>query len=497
MFRCSRAVFASSFRFRRSRFAASPDTQPSSRPPSRIRPRRPAALAALVSGAALWACADSVWEPPGAPPSNGDRVMAAVVTETEGFLADAPALRGWESVARGIGSPGCVFHFRRVTGAFASKEYRFEYSRRAMKGPKGWRPLVYNVPVVVTRPTADGGTETLPERLAIRAVCLMPRTDRGTVEAIGSVEAILKAMGILSAKKGMADAGHAVPKGEGPSAVLAALGWVRERLSVRPLSAAQEGCSASTGAETGECAIETDDIVVTGTPSPIPISCPAGFDYEGTTNSCRISVNLGGGGANPGDTNTGGSGGGNGDGGDGEEGGPRTVDFTLTCSDSVPRGSGGSCGVSAPDSAGVSMGALDIAWSSTTGATDSGLGLSAWSGTATETVTVTVAITDPAGAIAGFSDDETVTVTSRGWTWGDSVVNANFTFSSLDSCFPAGALAATIPANCAADWVQSSYTPGPATVPGRAWTTWPTPAPQSTWSGPTTASSARMDLTTR
>jgi hypothetical protein len=106
------------------------------------------------------------------------------------------------------------------------------------------------------------------------------------------------------------------------------------------------------------------------------------------------------------------------------------------------------------------MGALDIAWSSTTGATDSGKGLSAWSGTATETVTVTVAITDPAGAIAAFSDDETVTVTSRGWTWGDSVVNANFTFSSLDSCFPAGAVAATIPANCAADWVQSSYTPG-------------------------------------
>jgi hypothetical protein len=35
------------------------------------------------------------------------------------------------------GSPRCVVHFRSVTGAYPLKEYRFEYSREAMKGPKG------------------------------------------------------------------------------------------------------------------------------------------------------------------------------------------------------------------------------------------------------------------------------------------------------------------------------------------------------------------------
>ena len=257
MRRCFRAVFTSTFRIRPSRFAAPPHVPPT-KPPSGIRPRQPAPwpalLAAVAAGTGLAACADSVWEPPGVPWSDGDRAMAALVSHTDGFLADAPELPGWETVARGWRAPGCVFHFRRVTGAYASREYRFEYSREARKAPKGWRPLVYNVPVVVTRPTADGDTETLPERLAIRAVCLTPRSERGVAEAIGRVEAILEAMGVLEAKKVMAAAaGHPVPEGEGPSPVLAALRWARERLAVRPLSAAQEDCSVQQ-AETGDCA---------------------------------------------------------------------------------------------------------------------------------------------------------------------------------------------------------------------------------------------------
>jgi hypothetical protein len=320
--------------------------------------------------------------------------MAAVASETEGFLADAPALPGWESVARVIRLPGCVFHFRRVTGAYASKNYGFEYSREAMKGPKGWRPLVYNVPVVVTRPTADGGTETLPERLAIRAVCLMPRSDRGTAEAIGGVEAILQAMGILDAKKIMADAGLEVPGGEAPSWVPAALRWARERLSARPLSAAESDCTVAQ-AETKDCAIEMDELVATGTPTPIPISCPAGFDYEGTTRSCRLSTNLGGGGADPGGANPGGSGGG--DPGNNNNGEPnlRDVEFTLSCPGSVTRGSSAVCRVGTDDED-VIASTINYNWSAG-GNGKSGLGRAfvSWSGLATSTKTISVKVSAP------------------------------------------------------------------------------------------------------
>lgn len=111
--------------------------------------------------------------------------------------------------------------------------------------------------------------------------------------------------------------------------------------------------------------------------------------------------------------------------------------------------------------AGVNMSSLRFAWSSTIGgATNSGKGRSTWSGTATGLTTVSVTVTDSAGGIAGFSDSKTIRVTARNWTWGDSIVNARPTFSSLDSCFPAGTVAVTAPANCAAAWVQSSYTRG-------------------------------------
>jgi len=120
------------------------------------------------------------------------------VSETDGFLPDEAELPDWETAAFGLASSACVFHFRRVTGVYAPKMYEFEYSEEALKGARNlWRALVYRVMITVTRPTADGGMETLPERLGIRAVCLMPRSDRGTAEAVGRVEAILVDRGIL------------------------------------------------------------------------------------------------------------------------------------------------------------------------------------------------------------------------------------------------------------------------------------------------------------
>ena len=106
-------------------------------------------------------------------------------------------------------------------------------------------------------------------------------------------------------------------------------------------------------------------------------------------------------------------GGGNG----GGETGPRSVAFALSCPDSVLRGSGGSCSVSAPDSAGVDMSALKFAWLSTSGATKSGKGVSAWSGKATADVTVTVTITDTTGAVAGFTDSKHIGMRARTWTF--------------------------------------------------------------------------------
>ena len=319
--------------------------------------------------------------------------MAALVSQTEGFLADAPELPGWETVARGWLAPGCVFHFRRATAAYASREYRFEYGREARKAPKGWRPLVYNVPVVVTRPTADGGTETLPERLGIRAVCLTPRSELGVAEAIGRVEAILEAMGVLEAKKVMARAADLpVPEGDGPSPVLAALRWARERLSVRPLSAAQEDCSVEQ-AETKECAIEVDGLVATGTPSPIPISCPAGFDYEGTTNSCVLTFNPGGG-IDPGGTNSGNSGNGNAGNNNGETN-LRDVEFTLSCPGSVTRGSSAVCSVGTEDDE-VIASEISYDWSAgENGRNGRGRAFVSWSGKATSTRTVSVTVSAP------------------------------------------------------------------------------------------------------
>ena len=64
--------------------------------------------------------------------------------------------------------------------------------------------------------------------------------------------------------------------------------------------------------------------------TPIPLSCRAGFDYEATTNSCKLTTNLGGGTINPGNGNNGNPGGGNNT-NTTTTTSPRTVDFTLTC----------------------------------------------------------------------------------------------------------------------------------------------------------------------
>lgn len=170
----------------------------------RSRPRRSSVTATIMFALGWVGCADSTLEPaimgPGDPVPEGAWPAAALVSETDGFLPDEE-LPDWKTAVLRLTSPGCIFHFRRVTGVYAPKVYEFEYSDAVIEEARDvWQPLMYNVPIIVTRPTADGGMETLPERLGIRAVCWMPKADRGMAEAVGRVEAILVARGILKAE---------------------------------------------------------------------------------------------------------------------------------------------------------------------------------------------------------------------------------------------------------------------------------------------------------
>ena len=348
-------------------------------------------------------CGDPVWDPAGGG-DGGQPAMAAVVSETA-LAADAETLAPWETVFSGLDGPGCAFHLRRATGAYAAREYRLKYSRAARRGLAGTRALVYKVLTTVERPAPDGGTEALPERLGVRAVCSMPDTERGADEAVGRVEAILEARGILEPGGGRAlRAGSALaptPEGGGPGWARAALAWVRDRARARPLLAAQVP--------------SMDELIVT-----VRRTCEVGFDWDEDEADCVENfvgegMNSGdGGGPGEGGGSGGSSGGGDG-GGDGDgEGGPRTVNFTLRCDASVRRADTAGCAVAAPDSAGVDMSVLEFEWSSSLGAVKGpGKGNSAWNGAATADADVTVKVTDPKGVIAAFSDTETISVTAR------------------------------------------------------------------------------------
>ena len=293
MFRYPRDVPAPPFRPRPSRSATPPDPPPScpSRRPSGLRPRRPgpwtALLAAVAAGTGLAACADSVWEPPASEAWTGNgRAAANVVWKTDGFLADVDTLPSWRTVFDGLDEPGCGFHFRRATGVYAPREYGLEYSPAATADGDARKALVYNVLVTVARPTADGGTETLPERLAIRAVCSMPDTKRGEAETTGRVEAILEEHGIEvpSAREA---------RGPTPSVgerAWAWLGGVGARLAPRPLFAQETIEICATWAGLPSSGIICTTINVT-------IICPFGFDYEASSGNCvggPLSANPGG-----------------------------------------------------------------------------------------------------------------------------------------------------------------------------------------------------------
>ncbi|MYA32209.1 MAG: hypothetical protein F4164_02900 [Gemmatimonadales bacterium] len=226
----------------------------------------------------------------------------ATVLSRSGLGADVDSLPAWRKVIEGMAEPGCGFHFRRVAGAYAPKEYWLAYSGKATAKAEAWKALVYNVLVTVSRPAEGGGTEVLPERLAIRAVCAMPDTKDGTDEAMGRVEAILKEHGIEFPGADKSEA-RAPAEEEGRWA-LAALRWAGTRLGPRPLRAAQDQHGCADYEDARQCPMEDVEVTIHR-----PVRCSAGFDYEATTGEC-VSNTLGGGPTTGGSGNSGTSGGG-------------------------------------------------------------------------------------------------------------------------------------------------------------------------------------------
>jgi len=118
------------------------------------------------------------------------------------------------------------------------------------------------------------------------------------------------------------------------------------------------------------------------------------------------------------DDENGGGGGGNNNNNNQQE----QVTFRLSCDVSVRRGSYGSCMVDATtDDGEIETDEFTFSWSSSTGASDSGVGMDSWGGTVTETATITVSIGEQ-------SESKTVLATRRpGWAFQRLSEQPNYT----------------------------------------------------------------------
>lgn len=156
------------------------------------------------------------------------------------------------------------------------------------------------------------------------------------------------------------------------------------------------------------------------------------------------------------DDENGGGGGGNNNNNNQEQ-----VTFSLSCDASVTRGSYGGCLVNATtDDGEIDTDEFTFSWSSTTGASDSGVGMDSWGGTVTETATITV-------SIGGQSDSKTVLATSRpGWVF--QPLSEQPTYTSLST----GGLYTVTPRNPSAGsgsgpWDGRRYVTRPPSITGR------------------------------
>ncbi|WP_423927056.1 hypothetical protein [Candidatus Palauibacter sp.] len=209
-------------------------------------------------------------------------MVAPVVSQT-GLSADVDSLPSWETVVQGIGGPGGEFYFRRATGSYVARKYELEYSSEANSGAKAVWARLHSIWVTVKRPKADGSEEVLPQQLAIWAVCLLPGTERGKLEANGSVKAILKELGLEIPDKIWASAR---PPGGGRWATLwkLALGWTAPR-SLLAVQRPEDDPCFDPVFSTKCVPSEIDGLTVIGT-----AACPGlDLDFDAVGGPCSLS----------------------------------------------------------------------------------------------------------------------------------------------------------------------------------------------------------------
>lgn len=166
----------------------------------RFFPRRRAApLPALALLPALAACSESADGPTAAEPEAVAAATAAAPTEYRtGVVADAAELPSLGPVIASIAPRECVLHFRRAAGSWSERRYRLASGRAASGGGAEWTPVVQELHRTMVITHEDGAADTLPPRVGIRAVCMVPHSARGFGEARDGIRLILEGRGAIA-----------------------------------------------------------------------------------------------------------------------------------------------------------------------------------------------------------------------------------------------------------------------------------------------------------
>ena len=171
-------------------------------PPSAVPPSAPAWRTGFLPALALSlaACSDLAQGPSAAAPEAAAvAVTAAATTEYRTKAqADAPELPAAGAVLAGIERRECVLHFRRATGAWSERRYRLTFSRAARRDRAEWTPVVQELHRVMVITQEGGKADTLPPRLGIRAICLVPHSPRGFRETEGAIRRVLQDRGAVA-----------------------------------------------------------------------------------------------------------------------------------------------------------------------------------------------------------------------------------------------------------------------------------------------------------
>ena len=113
-------------------------------------------------------------------------------------MADAAELPSLGPVISSIAPRECVLHFRRAAGSWSERRYRLGFGRAASRGGAEWTPVVQELHRTMVITHEDGAADTLPPRVGIRAVCVVPHSARGFAEAQDGIRRILEGRGAIA-----------------------------------------------------------------------------------------------------------------------------------------------------------------------------------------------------------------------------------------------------------------------------------------------------------